>query len=353
MPSYKERLERDLDRWIEQGLAPAENRAAMLQSIPEGARMDAASALAWVGAVLAGVAVIAFVAANWDALPRLARFALVLILYGGGAAAAAWLSRAGRPNAANGLLTFAAFAFAAAIGLTGQIFDIVGDERTALYGAGVAAAALALAGRGSGPAIAALGFVGAGDFAAIRLFNVSSAFDLAGLLVAAPAAVVLALRWRSVPLAHAAALGLVFAALWLSLKLHASPLALVGFAAGLGMLAAGARWLRERGEPGGAALYGWLAWGAIAFYVDAGIDLHPPWQVPQRIGWLALGAALAALGRRDRFAAITAAGVLSLMVGISMIMYDLGLGLLAASAVFFLAAVAAIGAGVALRRRAA
>ena len=353
MASYREQLQRDLDRWVEAGLVPAENRAAILGSVPQASRLDAGAALAWVGAVLAGVAVVAFVAANWDALPRLARFALVLGLYGGGAGAAAWFARAGRPNAANGLLTFAALAFAAAIGLTGQIFDIAGDERTALYAAGAGAAALALAGRGSGPAIAALALIGAGDFAAIKLFNVSTAFDLAGLFLAAPAAVLMAQRWRSVPLAHAAALGLVAGAVWLSLKLHASPLALVGFAAALGVLAAGGRWLRERGDPVGGALYGWLAWGAIAFYMGGGIDLHRPWQIPQRIGWLVVGAALTALGRRDRSTPVTVAGVLALMIGVSVIMYDLGLGLLTASAVFFCAALAAIGAGFALRRRAA
>jgi hypothetical protein len=72
-----------------------------------------------------------------------------------------------------------------------------------------------------------------------------------------------------------------------------------------------------------------------------------------RIGWLVLGAVLTALGRRDRMGAITAAGVLSLMIGISVVMYDLGLGLLTASAVFFAAAIVAVLAGLALRRRAA
>ena len=353
MPSYKENVARDLDGWIERGLVPAENRAAILDSVPQASRMDAATALAWVGGVLAGIALIAFVAANWDALPRLARFALVLGLYGGGAGAAAWFSRAGRPNAANGLLTFAAFAFAAAIGLTGQIFDITGDERTAFYAAGLVAAALALAGRSSGAAIVALWFVGAGDFAAMQLFHVNEGLAFAGLFVAAPAAVALAVRWKSIPLAHAAAVGVLAAAVWLALKLHTPPAGLIGFAAALALLAAGARYLRERGLTGGGVLYGWLAWGAIGFYVAAAFDLHPGFTIAHRIGWLVLGAVLTALGRRDRMGSVTAAGVLSLMIGISVVMYDLGLGLLTASAVFFAAAIVAVLAGLALRRRAA
>jgi len=353
MASYKEQVERDLDRWIEQGLVPADNRTAILASIPQASRLDAATALAWVGGVLAGVAVIAFVAANWEALPRLAKFALVLGLFAASAGAAAWFSRARRPNAANGLLAFAAFAFAAAIGLTGQIFDIAGDERSAFYAAGVVAGALALAGRGSAPAIAAVWFVGAGDFAAIQLFHVKEGLEFAGLFVAAPAAAALAVRWRSVPLAHAAAVGVLAAALWLALKLPTPPEGLIGFAAALAVLAAGGRWLRERGQPTGGIFYGWLAWGAVAFYMGAGPDLPHGWTIPHRIGWLLLGGGLVALGRRDRMGSVTAAGVLSLMIGISVVMYDLGLGLLTASFVFFLAAIAAAVAGVALRRRAA
>jgi hypothetical protein len=187
---------------------------------------------------------------------------------------------------------------------------------------------------------------------AIKLFNVSSDFDVAGLFFAAPAAAGLAVRWKSVPLAHAAALGLIAAAVWLGLKLHVPPQGLIGFALALGLLAVAGRWLRERGQPVGGVFYGWLTWGAVGFYMGAGIDLGHGWTVPHRIGWLALGAGLTALGRRDGFGAVTAAGVLSLMIGISVVMYDLGLGLLTASAVFFCAAIAAGVAGLALRRRA-
>ncbi|HEX3405665.1 MAG TPA: DUF2157 domain-containing protein [Caulobacteraceae bacterium] len=354
MASYKERLERDLDRWIGSGLVPAENRAAILHSVPEGARMEAATALTWVGGVLAGVALIAFVAANWDVLPRLAKFALVLGLYAASAGAGAWLSRAGRSHAANGLLTFAAFAFASAIGLTGQIFDITGDERTALYAAGVGAAALALAGRSSGAAIAALWFVAAADFAGIRSFDRPTTSDFAGPFLAVPAAAALAWRWKSVPLAHAAALGAIAAAVWLGMKLHAPPAQLIGLAVALGLLAAAGRWLRERGEAVGGAFYAWLVWGAMAFYLGAGIDLHDGgYKLAHRVGWLILGGALVALGRRDRVGSITGLGVLSLMIGVSVIMYDLGLGLMTASAVFLGAAIVAGIAGLMLRRRTA
>src|SRR5262245_33666436 len=114
MASYKERVAQDLERWIAAGQVDAAQREAILASIPDARRLDAAAAMAWVGGVLLGVALIAFIGANWDLMPRLARFVVVLGVYAGGAGAAAWTISRGRPNIANGLLTFAALAFAAA-----------------------------------------------------------------------------------------------------------------------------------------------------------------------------------------------------------------------------------------------
>lgn len=64
MANYRSRLEDDLDDWIAAGLVPAENRAAILAGIADTRRLDAATALAAIGAFLAGAAVIAFIAAN-------------------------------------------------------------------------------------------------------------------------------------------------------------------------------------------------------------------------------------------------------------------------------------------------
>jgi len=352
MPTYKERVGGDLDRWIEGGLVPAENRAAILGSIPDARRMDAAQTLAWVGGVLAGVALIAFIAANWQALPRLAQFALVLGVYGGAAGGAAWCLAHSRPGAANGLLAFAALAFAAAIGLTGQIFDIVGDEPTALYAAGAAAAALALAGRASGPAIMALLLIALGDYASPGLLDNAGEANFAWLFVAAPAGAALAVYWRSVPLAHGASIAILAAAAWLALRLEAGAPTQLAFAVVLAAAAGAARWGREREQAGAGALYGWLAWAAMGFFVVSGWELHGALAIAHRFAGLLLGGGLVALGRNDRMGAITALGVLSLMGGVSMLMYDLGLGLLTASAVFFVAAIIAIVAGLALRRRA-
>src|SRR5690606_15591650 len=140
MTSYRRRLEGDLDQWIASGLVAAENREVILATIPQSRRLDAATALAAIGAFLAGAAIIAFIAANWGAIPRLVRFAMILAAFLAAAFAGAWAAGRERIVTKNVLLSLAAMIFAAAIGLTGQIFDIAGDEASALRAAGLAAA---------------------------------------------------------------------------------------------------------------------------------------------------------------------------------------------------------------------
>ena len=350
MASYKQRVAADLDVWIAAGHVPADRRQAILDSIPEGRRLDAATALAWVGAVLAGVAIIAFVAANWDGLPRMARFAMVLGVFAAASSGAAWCAANARPKAANGLLTFAALSFAAAIGLTGQIFDLTGDTRTALYAAGAVAAALALAAGASGPAVAALGFIGVAD-------TLSSwrTPDMNWLLLAAPVGCVLAVRWRSAPLAHVAAMGLTIACQWLTFtRLSNAAAAELAFSLAMTGLAAGGRVLRERGQAFGGVFEGWFAWAALGFFVSAGLSLSGhDLGVGHRLAWLVLAGGLVALGRHDRHPMITAIGVLGLLGAVAALLIDFGLNLMTAAGVFLVAAILAGGAGLALRGRSA
>lgn len=66
---YRDRVADDLERWIAAGLVGAENRVAILATLPARRKVDAVTALIWVAAVLLGLAVIAFVAANWESIP--------------------------------------------------------------------------------------------------------------------------------------------------------------------------------------------------------------------------------------------------------------------------------------------
>lgn len=351
MASYKARLSGDLDRWIAEGLVPEASREPILAGVAEPRRLEASQALAAVGGLLAGIAVIAFVAANWNGIPRLGRFGLVLALFlGVCAAAGSWAER--RPMARNVLLLVAGLIYAAAIGLTGQIFDIAGEPRTALHAAGLAAGLLAIAGGSSAAGVAALLFLALGD---LRVGWLGEHGAAPWLALGAPIGLGLAWLWRSRPLTHAGAIALplagLFILIWLDTK---SPLNLDGFAlaALFAGLAGAARALDLRGESLGAIGYGWWVWAALAFFAVSGAGPHSPPALVHRIAWLALSGGAIALGLHDRRSAVTAAGVVSLAGAIGAILFDLGLGLMAAAGVFALVAVAALAGGFVLRRRA-
>lgn len=355
MPAYKDRVQQDLDRWIGAGLVDADKRAAILATIPETRRMDAATALAWVGGVLLGIAVIAFVAANWEITPKLVRFATLIVAFLAFCCGSAWAYHQERPTLSNILLTVAALVFAASIGLTGQIFDIAGNPRSAAYGAGVAAFALAAAGRSTGSALAGLIFIALGDFTDRHWFaGVDS--EAPWMLIAAPLSAYLALRWGSSALAHASALAIIYCFGWFAAKTEAEAGVFLFLAIAMGAMAAGARWQHTLERAFAGIFYGWFTAGALLFFAVAG---YLPWfgaenaggGIAHRIVWLAASGGVLALGRYDRHGLVTTIGVLSIIIAICALLTDLGLDLLAAAGIFLLCAVAALVAGLVLRNR--
>jgi uncharacterized membrane protein len=356
MAAYKDRVKQDLDRWIASGFVPAENRAPILDTIPDARRLDAATALAWVGGLLLGIAVIAFVAANWDGLPKIARFGLLLAFFLGLAGAGAFAAHKQRPVLSNIVLMLAALVFASSIGLTGQIFDIAGDPRSASYGAGVAAFALALAGRSTGAATVGLVFIGLGDFADRQWFSGLES-EAPWMLLGAPLGAFLALRWGSAPLAHVSALAIIYCFAWFAGRSEAEAGTFLFLSILLAAMAAGARWLYAQERAFAGVFYGWFAFAAILFFAIAG---YLPWfgdensanaGIAHRIVWLAASGGLLALGRFDRHALVTTVGVLSIIAAICAMLGDLGLDLLAAAGVFLVCAIAALVAGLMLRGR--
>lgn len=356
MASYRDKVRADLDRWIGAGLVAADKRDAILRTLPESGRIDAATAMAWIGGLLLGVAAISFIGANWDALPRLARFVLVLTFFIAAAGAGAWAVRARRPVLSNIALMLAALLFAAAIGLTGQIFDIVGSPQAACYSAGVAAFALALAGRSTGAAVVGLVFIGLGDFAGqgVWMFDHDAWRAMPWMILAAPLSAWLTLRWGSTALAHLSALGLIYCFFWFAVRREADPALLFLFSILFTAFMLSARWLFQRGKPFASVFYGWFAWAAFAFFIPAGYAalLNGTWGEAHRVAWLAAAGAVIALGRHDRHAMVTFVGVLGMIGAIFALTNDLGLNLLAAAGVFLICAIAALMAGVALRRKA-
>lgn len=356
MTAYKDRVKEDLDRWISAGLVGADKRESILATLPEARRLDAATSLAWVGGILFGLAVITFISANWDTIPRLPRFALLLFAFLGFAGAGAWTSSR-RPILSNILLMISALIFASAIGLTGQIFDIVGNPRTASYGAGLAAFALALAGRSTGAAAVGLVMIGLGDFVEHDWFSGGDS-DVPWMLFAAPLGGFLALRWGSAPLAHLAGLALIYCFSWFAARTHADAAVFLFLAVALGGLAAAARWLYVQDRPFAGVFYGWFAWGALMFFAIAGYipliggEDGPLAGAAHRLVWLAASGGLLALGRFDRHLAVSTVAVLSLIGAVFALMMDLGINLIVAAGVFMLCAIAAMVAGMMLRGKA-
>lgn len=353
MASYRARLERDLDRWIADGLVPAGSRSAILGDAHEPKRLDVAGALGLVGALLLGAAVIAFVAANWDAMSRALRFALVLLAFLAAIGGAAESARRRMLQTTNAFTALAALIFAAALGLTGQIFDILGDPQHTLWTAGLVAGALALAGRSSAAGAVALLLIGAGDLARMDWNSGGLGLPLPVLVATAPLAMVAGWRWRSIPLAHVAALawlvGLMHLALDGGQDAQARCWALAGV---LAALAAAARFRAARGETQTRIFYGWAVLGALLFLGVAGLEEAPDATTfLHRALWLGASAGAVVLGRADRHGFSTTVGVVSMLVAVLAVLLDLGLGLMAAAGLFTVFAVLALALGWSLRSR--
>ncbi len=342
MASYRTRLQQDLDRWIEQGLVPTSSREPILEETRKSQGLDGATALAAVGGLLLGVAVIAFVAANWSAIPRIGRFGLILALFLAVNGGAAWAHA--RDLARNLTLLVAALVYAAAIGLTGQIFDIAGDPVAALHAAGLAAALLAVAGRSSAAAMAAVVLIGFGDASSVDHGRAH------WLVFTAPAGLALAWFWRSKPLAHIAGLALAAAAIvmmaWLKVQNPFwSCLTASGVFAAIAVVCR-----RHPDDKIAPIVFGWAVWSCLAFLALAGVETKPLAPAFHRAMWLAVSAGVIALGMHDRKPMVTAAGVVAFGGAIAAILFDLGLGLMTASAVLAAVALAALLGGWLMRR---
>jgi uncharacterized membrane protein len=354
MASYRDKLQADLDRWIEAGFVQPDQREAILATVPASRQITAAGALGFVAAGLLGAAIIAFVAANWNGMSRILRFVLVLTAFAAACGGGAYISHRGLQHGANALLALAALIFAAAIGLTGQIFDIAGDPKAALYGASVMAGALALAGRSVGAGVLALAFCGIADFTDIGLSEPGSdRLDLAFLASASAFGLFGAQRWKSATLAHASSVGIGVGLFWFAFRIDDPAPALYGIAALFSILAFAARTRRALWAPSAAIAYGWFAACALLAFAAAGLyQSGPVLTLLHRAAWLAASIGLIAMGRKDAHTGVTAVGVVGGLAAVSALMLDLGLDLMLAALVFAALATAALIGMIVLNRRA-
>lgn len=112
--------------------------------------------LAIMAALLLAAAVLVMVAANWEAIPRVARVAVLFLLILGGYVGGAFLKNTGNGGIGEGLWIIAAAAFGGSIALIGQMYHLSGDESGVLITWSIATAVAAAALQSSPLTIAAV-----------------------------------------------------------------------------------------------------------------------------------------------------------------------------------------------------
>lgn len=143
---YRARLERDFKHWMDKGLLQENAARAMLAEYDgRESTFRAGRVLLILAALLLSASILLLVAANWEALPRLARVAGIVALVWGFHFAAAWLTQTGRTTLAAAALVLGVAAFGGGIALIGQMYHLSGDAADAalLWFAGAVLSALA------------------------------------------------------------------------------------------------------------------------------------------------------------------------------------------------------------------
>ncbi len=171
MASYSSKVRQDIARWTESGLIEAVTAQSMIRDVESRERrsLSFGSILAMMAALLFGAAILILVAANWEAIPRLARvvalFAVILAGYVGGAI----LKGREHPIIGEAFWIVAAAAFGGSIALVGQMYHLSGNETFAMltWCAGTALAAAML--RSNPLTVAAVGIADA--WMLVKLFN--------------------------------------------------------------------------------------------------------------------------------------------------------------------------------------
>ncbi len=163
MAGYAARVRADIARWREAGLVDPATADALLGDVAanERASLSFGSILAMMAALLFGAAILIFVAANWEAIPRLVRVVALFAVILGGYVGGAVLKTRDHAAIGEALWIVAAAAFGGSIALIGQMYHLSGDEASALvtWCAGTALAAVAL--RSNPLTVAAVGIADA------------------------------------------------------------------------------------------------------------------------------------------------------------------------------------------------
>jgi uncharacterized membrane protein len=125
---YRQRLEADLVKWVAAGVISGDAAQSIRKArFGEEAASRLPAIFAMLGALMLAASVSAFVAANWQEIPRLVRLVGILALIAGCFFPALLLDRRGMPNGADAVVTFATLCFGAGVALVGQMYHLPAD----------------------------------------------------------------------------------------------------------------------------------------------------------------------------------------------------------------------------------
>lgn len=155
-------LHEEIDGWVRDGIISAQQGDAIRERYAAEhfaqRRRGVIETMAMIGAIVAGLGVVLFFAANWDGIPRPARVALLLVLiaasYGGG-----FLLRDVRgthESVGSALLLLGGIAFGASLFLVGQMYHVRAHDPLAFLALAAFAGATAVVVRSQALATLAL-----------------------------------------------------------------------------------------------------------------------------------------------------------------------------------------------------
>ncbi len=202
--TYRDRLEADLAQWEADGVIAPAAAASIRHALPPlPAGINIAVVVGIVGGLLIAAAFLAFVAAHWTEIARLARFAILLAGMVVTGALGAWFAGGGRNVLADLCASVGAIIFGAGIALVGQMYHLGEDFAGGmlLWSIGAFAAALLTGSRGA----LAVGLVAACIWTCMRSTDLSDGLHLSFVPVWLIAAS-LAFAWNSRVAAHLVAI---------------------------------------------------------------------------------------------------------------------------------------------------
>lgn len=270
--SYRKRLEADLGRWVGEGLVSPESAATIRRSLAqEGGGFKLPALIGLFGGLLIASSVSAFVAANWEEIPRIAKLVMILLGLAGALGISARLESRGSTGGADAAATCGTLIFAAGVALVGQMYHLPTDWPGGALLVALGALIVAFLLRSNGALVIAI--VGIGCWAGGRWDEGESRAHLLFWLPFLPALWLAATRHNRL-VHHVAALALLgwFATLpgqpaflRFDYGLLAYGLAVSALFVALGALAL------DRGGPG--LLTTFLPWGLIGLILSLNVEL--------------------------------------------------------------------------------